>query len=27
VKTNFEVMCILVHFCLKSKNKDEWQTA
>ncbi len=27
VKTNFEVMCILVHFCLKSKNKYEWQTA
>jgi hypothetical protein len=23
VKTNFEVMCILVHFFLKSKNKDK----
>jgi len=23
VKTNFEVMCILVHFYLKSKNKDK----
>jgi hypothetical protein len=23
VKTNFEVMCILVHFYLKRKNKDK----